>query len=191
MVNYNLIRDFKVTSDLVAEPVDLDTAKKWLRVDFTTDDALINSIITSVRTHLEKYTGLSFGYKSMTCLVEVNDCNQMIELPYGPVDVINSVERRYSQASWETLTETTSTVSGDYELFGAFSSKIKLDSNGYYRFTYQGGYSVLPEDLKHDMKVLIAWFYENRGHVMKGEQANAEVFPGWMTLKSHSYRNVF
>lgn len=191
MVSYNLIKDFKITSGPVSEPVDLNTAKKWLRVDFTTDDDLIQDIIKSVRIQLENLTGRSLGYRSMTALIEVCDCNQMITLPYGPVDVIDSVERRYSQASWEALTETTSTVSGDYELFGSFDSKIKLDSNGWYRFTYQGGYSDIPEDLLHDMKVLTAWYYENRGHVMKGEQANSDVFPGYMTLNAHKYRNVF
>lgn len=191
MVNYNLIRDFKVTTDMVAEPVDLLTAKKWLRVEFATDDQLIQDIIKSVRLQLEKLTGRSFGYKSMTALIDVCDCSQWVELPYGPVDVINSVERRYSIATYETLTESTSTVSGDYELFGSFDSKIKVDSNGMYRFTYQGGFSELPEDLLHDMKVLTAYYYENRGHVLKGEQANSDVFPGYMTLNAHKYRNVF
>lgn len=190
MVRYNLIKDFKVTTDMVAEPVDLLTAKKWLRVEFSTDDALITDIIRSVRLQLEKLTGKSLGYKSMTALIEVEDSCQWVELPYGPVDVINSIEERINIATYEALTESTSTVNGDYELFGT-DSKIKLNNTGLFRFTYQGGYSELPEDLLHDMKVLTAWYYENRGHVMKGEQANSDIFPGYWTLNAHKYRNVF
>jgi uncharacterized phiE125 gp8 family phage protein len=189
MISYNLIRDFKITADLVAEPVDLATARNWLRVkEFTTDDDLINSLITSVRLKLEKISGLSFGYKTMTCLLEVNDPWQWIDLPYGPVDTIDSIEIRDSASSWDALTETTSTVSGDYELFGSANSQVKLNSCGLFRFVYKGGFSQLPEDLLHDMKVLISYYYENRGHVMKGEEGNADVFPSEMNLNAYKYR---
>ena len=191
MIKYNSIKDFRVTADLVAEPVDLNTARNWLRVvEFTSDDNLIQDLIKAVRLKLEKITGLSFGYKAMTCLIDVKDCSQWIELPYGPVDVIDSVERRYSIASWETLTESTSTVSGDYELFGSADSLIKVDSEGLYRFTYQGGFSELPEDLVHDMKVLLSYYYENRGKVMRSEENNADVFPNESLLNAYKYRKV-
>lgn len=189
MVSYNILKDFKVLTDAVAEPVDLNTAKKWLRVEFTQDDELISSIIKSVRLRLEKITGLSFGYKSMTALYEVCNCNEWIELPYGPVDVIDSVEERTSASTWDALTETTELIPADYELFGT-DSKIKLNANGYFRFTYQGGFSELPEDLVSDMKTLIAWYYENRGHVMKGEQVNSDVFPAEHLLNSQKYRKI-
>jgi hypothetical protein len=126
----------------------------------------------------------------MTCLVEVCDCDQWIELPYGPVDVIDSVYRRYSISSWEALIESTETVAGDYELFGSADSQIKVDANGLYRFTYQGGFSELPEDLMHDMKVLLAYYYENRGKVMRGEENNADVFPGEFLLNAYKYRRI-
>ena len=191
MIKYNTIKDFRVTADMVAEPVDLNTARNWLRVvEFTSDDNLIQDLIKAVRLKLEKITGLSFGYKAMTCLIDVQDCYQWIELPYGPVDVIDSVERRYSIASWETLTESTSTVSGDYELFGSADSLIKVDSEGLYRFTYQGGFSSLPEDLMHDMKVLLSYYYENRGKVMRSEENNADVFPNESLLNAYKYRKV-
>jgi hypothetical protein len=159
-------------------------------VEFTTDDNLIQDLIKAVRLKLEKITGLSFGYKAMTCLVTVCDASEWIQLPYGPVDVIDSVERRYSIGSWETLTESTSTVSGDYELFGAMDSMVKVDSTGIYRFTYQGGFSELPEDLMHDMKVMLAYYYENRGKVMRGEEGNADVFPNEHLLNAQKYRRV-
>ena len=189
MISYNLIRDFKITADLVAEPVDLATARNWLRVkEFTTDDDLINSLITSVRLKLEKITGLSFGYKTMTALVHVEDVYGWIDLPYGPVDTIDSIEERTMASTWETLVETTSTVSGGYELFGSANSSIKLSSCGLFRFVYKGGFSQLPEDLLHDMKVLLSYYYENRGHVMKGEEGNADVFPSDMNLNAYKYR---
>lgn len=188
MVSYNLIKDFQITADLVAEPVDLITAKKWLRIDFTTDDTLIQSIISSVRRRLERITGLSLGYKTMTCLIEVNDCREFIDLPYGPVDIIDSIEERTSSSTWETKTETTASVDGDYELFGSANSLIKLNNNGYFRFTYKGGFSELPEDLVHDIKVLVAWYYENRGLVMKGEQLNSDIFPAELTLNAYKWK---
>ena len=190
MINYNLLVDFKVTSGPVSEPVDLNTVKKWLRVDFTTDDQLISDIIKSVRLKLEKLTGLSFGYKSMTALIAVNDTCQLLDLPYGPVDVINSVEYRDGVSSYEAQTESTASVTEDYELFGAFSTKVKVSKKGYWRFTYQGGFSEIPEDLLTDMKTLCAWYYENRGHVMKGEQQNSTTYPADNLLNAYNYRQV-
>jgi len=190
MINYNLLRDFRVTSEAVSEPVDLSTAKKWLRIEFTQDDNLIQDIIRSVRMRLEKISGLSFGYKEMTALIDVHEPNDLIELPYGPVDDVVTVEERISVSTWDTLTESTETVIGDYELFGSWNSSLKLNNCGLFRFVYRGGFSELPDDLMSDMKVLIAWYYENRGHVMKGEENNSDQFPGEMTLNAYKYKRL-
>lgn len=190
MIRQNTLVDFKVTSGPVSEPVDLITVKNWLDVKFDQDDQLLTDIISSVRHKLEKITGLSFGYKSMTALIAVDDYCQLIDLPYGPVDVIDSVEYRDGVSSWEAQTESTSTATNDYELFGAYSSKVKVNKTGYWRFTYQGGFSSLPDDLLLDMKTLCAWYYENRGHVMKGEQLNVDIYPNEMLLNAQKYKAV-
>lgn len=55
---------FIVQSEPVAEPVDLTTAKNWLRVSTTDDDAMIAILITAAREACENFCSRSFAIKS-------------------------------------------------------------------------------------------------------------------------------
>jgi uncharacterized phiE125 gp8 family phage protein len=189
MVRFNSILDISVEDDGVSEPIDLVTAKKWLRVEFTTDDELIKDVIKSVRKRLEKLGGISLVYKTITCLMQIDDPASMIRLPYGPVNDVELIEERTSDSEWTELTETTSSVFGDYELFGTYDIKVLLQNCGLFRFTYKTGFSELPEDLVSDMRVMVAWFYENRGKTFNTEQNNSGDFPNLETLNIWSYKN--
>ena len=49
----NLLLDIEITSDYTTEPVSLATAKAYMKVNFTDDDALITSLIKNARIWLE------------------------------------------------------------------------------------------------------------------------------------------
>jgi uncharacterized phiE125 gp8 family phage protein len=53
-----------ITSHPISEPVDLTTAKNFLRVTTDNDDALITALITAARTQVETFTGRSIATKS-------------------------------------------------------------------------------------------------------------------------------
>lgn len=170
-----------IVSDLISEPVSLTEAKQWMRIkEFTDDDTMILELIKSTRLHLEKFTGLSFGTKTLKTTLTLD--NVWEEIPYSPVNSITLVERYGSDGTFEAYT--------DYQ---SFESKIKVGVGGIYRITYQSGFMSLPEDLKTDIKVLVAWQYENRGLHFKnntGESTGVDMYPHWNLLNSRHYRKV-
>lgn len=153
------------TSDLASEPVSLTEAKNHLRIaDYTSDDALIMSLIRSSRTHLEKYTGLSFGTKTITAILSIAGD---YELPYGPVCSVTSAAT-YDDGTWVPTT--------DYTLVG---DMLDAGYKGLIKVVYQAGFAPLPEDLKTDILQLVAWQYQNRGIALaKGSQKSD--FPNYL-----------
>jgi uncharacterized phiE125 gp8 family phage protein len=170
-----------ILTDLVAEPVSLTEAKLWMRInDFTSDDTLITELIKSTRKHLEKFTGLSFGTKEIECTLKVDQLN--FELPYSPVQSVISVEK-WTGEDWEILVADT-----DYFVI---DDTIEVYLKGKYRVNYQAGFTALPEDLKTDIKVLVAWQYENRGLKFAQTADNSlMMYPHWNLLNSRLYRKI-
>lgn len=170
-----------VVNDLLAEPVALTEAKKWMRIEeFTSDDGLILELISATRKHLEKFTGLSFGTKNLKTTMTLE--NVWEEIPYGPVVEITLVEK-YDE-------ETGAFVA--YTDYVTYESKIKTYEGGIFRITYTAGFSTLPDDLKNDIKVLAAWQYKNRG-IDFGTAASTESlreYPHWNLLNARHYRKV-
>ena len=58
------INSVVIQADAVAEPVSRTDAKNWMRIDYTSDDTLIDNLISAARQHLEKLTG-----RSLACLL--------------------------------------------------------------------------------------------------------------------------
>ena len=183
MAKRNKEPDMKVNiiTDFVAEPVSTTEAKLWMRInDFTSDDTLITELVKSTRKHLEKFTGLSFGTKTIEAVMNVD--LPSFELPYSPVQSVTSVEK-WSGTEWETLV-----LGEDYFVI---EDNIEVYSQGKYRVNYQAGYTELPEDLKTDIKVLVAWQYENRGLKFAQTADNSlTMYPHWNLLNSRLYRKI-
>jgi uncharacterized phiE125 gp8 family phage protein len=170
----------EVISDMVSEPVSLTEIKNWLRIkDFTDDDNLLIELSKSTRKHLEKFTGLSFGIKTLESIVDVD--REKIELPYSPVASITSVYELNYENAWELLDVS------DYKLIG---DVLKI-RNGCFKVTYQAGFISLPEDLKTDIKVLVAWQYKNRGLNFEADKdGDIREFPHRNLLNSRLYKKV-
>lgn len=56
---------YTVVNDLVLEPVDIDDFKTHARIDFNTDDYLIEKYLKAARQYLEGWSQLSFGEKTI------------------------------------------------------------------------------------------------------------------------------
>lgn len=168
----------KIITDTSDEPVTLVEAKTWMRVlDYTYDDLIISNLIKSCRSTLESYTGLSFKTKTIECIIYIN---KELEIPYSPLQVMNSVYRRENE-SW-VLAE----VDKDYWIIG---DKIKVSLPAMYKLNYLAGYTSLPEALKTDIKVLAAWQYENRG-IKFNDALTATNYPLINLLNARNYRKV-
>jgi len=149
--------DFRVVTDLATEPITLTEVKRHLNMVFDTDgsyefnddDTKLTELITEVRQALEKYTGLSFGEKTLQVVIS-NERGQRFELPYGPVTSVTTVVDKDGEDI------------GDPVIRGLDFKWIETCSS-YMVVTYEAGYSTLPADLKRAMKEEIAFRYKNQG----------------------------
>jgi len=125
--------------------------------DFDDDDAFIEVLITSARMSLEEYTGLSFIPK--TWEIELTNLAGNIELPFGPVNSITSVE----DTEGNTLTYTTTS--------GLKRLKTPLRENVV--VTYEAGYASAPSWVKLAILNEAGFRYMNRGDENVGISTSA------------------
>lgn len=121
-------------SDEGDEPVTVELAKSWGKIEQDEDDELIEELITAAREVLEGFTGIGFITRTITATI--NNANGGFQLPYGPVT--GDVVVTDSDATWSDLR-------GEYEV------------------TYTGGHETLPSKFKIAIKAQILFMYENRG----------------------------
>jgi hypothetical protein len=180
------INSVSVLSDSVVEPVSRTDVKNWLRIDYTTDDSLIDSLINAARVHIEKLTGRSLVNKKLRANIELSGYVPnvwMIDLPYSPLICVDEVKLKEGINDYETLT-----VNDDYEVIGG---KLWLYQRGVFNVTYQAGYGTIPQDLKNDILTLVSWMYENRGKKMNADPRQAvQQYPMWEGLNYHQYKQV-
>lgn len=81
---------YQVKTDLSIEPVDKDFFKEHARIDFDTDDTLIEVYIKAARMYLEKWAMLSFGVKTINLTAVCLPKNY--RLMFGPVDTVTTAD---------------------------------------------------------------------------------------------------
>lgn len=79
---------YRVVTDLAAEPVDLVFFKQHARIDFDTDDTLCAIYIKAARIALEQWSQLSFGVKTIG--ITALSLPKNYKLMFGKVDVIDT-----------------------------------------------------------------------------------------------------
>lgn len=168
---FNAVLDC-VRTEPDAEPVTLDEAKQWMRVDLDDDDALITSLITVSRQLCEDYLNISLCTRTVTATIR-ND-NGNIYLPYGPVVLTDGVftPTIFTDALGNAITE--------YRFNGIEFPSLVFPTYGVMVIKYDVGYTTLPAKFKTAILQQLAYIYENRGDV----SADANLLPiVKMTLK--------
>lgn len=79
---------YNVVDDLVDEPVTTAFFKQHARIDFNTDDNLIEAYIKAARIYLEQWSQLSFGVKTISLTALTLPKN--FRLMFGRVDTITT-----------------------------------------------------------------------------------------------------
>lgn len=135
-----------MTSTLIAgpgeEPVSLDDAKAWCRIDGTDDDELLAALTTAARLQVESATSLALVTQSWR--LTLPHAPRLVVLPVAPVQ---SLSRAPDGA----------VLQGDAVLLAAPVDDLTIE--------YVAGYgdaSTVPGDLKQAVKVLVAYWYEHR-----------------------------
>lgn len=135
------------------EPVTLEEAKVYLRVDFDDDDAVITRMIRSSVQRLQKYSGRVFTRSNCSAYYRQECGGDRILLAYN--DNISLTTGDYvDKLKGGTLIETTDT-------------DVEID--------YEAGYTVIPDWITTAVLQDVAWMYENRGDVTQQGKINPEV----------------
>lgn len=142
-IAYNAVLSVTFDDGTVTEPITLQEAKDWCRVDITDDDTLITLLITAARIVCENHANLSFIEREVTAKI-INGLGGFV-LPYGPVTSITSV----------TIADGTDIYDADFSIDDPYG---KL-----YTVVYDAGYATLPQNLRHAVLNQIAFMYDNRG----------------------------
>lgn len=174
--------EYRITADLIVEPVTLEEAKAQIVADYEIDDALITAKIKTARQWIENYTGLAFGAKTIQAYYDYLDTDY--SLPIGPViGDITSVTRSIAG------TDTVLVAGTDYWVHGlsyptlcfnnVWSSCGRVSSS--YSVIYQAGYvpstldgetltynNPIPEPLKEAILKLTAELYRDRENTISG-----------------------
>jgi uncharacterized phiE125 gp8 family phage protein len=156
-----------------AEPVSRAEAKLHLRVDVTTDDTLIDSLIQAAREYVENHTGRSFVRRTLRA--DLSYFHSQIRLPHKPIISISGIQY-YNTDSPSVLT----TLGAEYY---SLNRDVVSLNYGYawpavyprldaVKITYLAGYAPssspevlaenVPAAIKSAMLLTIGDLYENR-----------------------------
>ena len=141
----------------IVEPVTLAEAKEYARIDGSSEDTLITSLIKAARLHCESFTGKSLIPKTVT--VTSFTYPYQFQMPYGPLLSENNVTKcvTLDQNAVETTLNYQVNAGLYPKLFilgGAQSYKFKL--------IYTAGFTTVPEDIKLAIKMMVNTLYERR-----------------------------
>jgi len=144
-----------IDADGASEPVTLNEAKAWLKVDYSDDDTVITGLIKGARQTIEKLTSLALVNKSVTLTIETTK-EERVTLPYGSVSALVVTDDED-----ETLE-----LNDTYSLRG---NMLSLNgSGGVYHLAYTVAVTDVPQALKEAILMEVAERYDNKGEAKEG-----------------------
>ena len=184
---------YKLVTGPSSEPITLAEAKLYLRVDDSTEDALITAIITAARRKFENDTYHYLMPQTWELYLNQNEINaEQISINKSDITAISSV-KYYDQSNTQ---QTLSTNDYQTAIQGRpYSIQLTTVPQVYNRLEamvirFTLGYAnaaAVPEDIKTAIKTLIGTLYENRQTIVTGTQVN-EV-PDTYKFIMENYRN--
>ena len=165
----NRTKDIKFEEDALnlVEPVSLNSAKAFLKINFDDDDYIIQGMIRSARELLEKQLNISITPKTVTATFTHDGCFEY-PIPYGPVGEVISAQFQYCEE------ETVAISTSNYKVLGS-EFKMFKGTAGWWTLEYKAGYDYPPQAIRDGMLKQVAWMYENRGDVAGAGQVNPDV----------------
>lgn len=131
-------------------------AKSFMRVDYTTDDTIIDLLIQAAYDAFEAYTNRSLRTYDIVAVWEQYGAS--VDLPYAPVTSVTTVEYRFEDG-------TNNDVTSIWEQVGDQIRVLKPEEVAYGNrlvVTYSTGYASIPNKLKLGLLKWIATNYEDR-----------------------------
>lgn len=146
------MRQIKINSTTGSEIVTSSDLKLYARIDTSTDDTLIASIITQSRIWCENYISRDIVAKNRTYYIDKSDSG-LFDLPFSPVASIASI----------TINDVATT---DYKVLGLDNETIELNQGGAEKIKINYVTAGLDNNLlQQAILQLAATYYDNRSDV--------------------------
>jgi len=142
------------------EPITVAEVKSYLKIDFTTDDTLVGTLITGVREQIELFTGLGLIAKTIEYFDE--EIDEEIKLPFPEHLEITEVKLN-------GIVSTSYVKTGLSQFIIKPNSTTVTDASNDYGFYCK--YKVTgtcQQAIKNEMLKLIDEKYRNRGNTFEG-----------------------
>jgi len=157
------------------EPVTLDEARNFLRVDDIAEDGFITTLITAARLHIEGTTGRVLISQTWRVIADDWPLDRTIVLPVAPLISISSITVYDNDGVPNTLPlaqfqPETSTAPARIFLPPQISGASDLRKHNGIEIDYVAGFGPLasdvPQDLRHAILSLVGYWFEHRDAVV-------------------------
>lgn len=164
------------------EPVSVQEAKDYLALAGTSQDTLIQSLISAARAHIEAITNRAL--LSQRWMITLNDFpvgfgDRDIHLPLGRCLSVESIQYRDTDGAWQTMAGPEESPPGtlfEVDLYGQACGIVRPSGSSMWPSTWTAGNAVrisgtfgygaapadLPPDLRQAVLVRVADLYDNR-----------------------------
>ena len=145
-----------------SEPLTTAEAKSHLRVTTSDEDTLIDTYISAARQWMELYLNRSIPEQTIVCVLDHFPYDgQSIKLPQSPASAITSiqyVDTNGDTQTWGSSNYTLDSYSEPSRVEAAYnvSYPSTRPQNNAVTITYTAGYSTIPADIKHALKMVVA-----------------------------------
>lgn len=167
----------------VSEPATLEELKAHLRVDGSTDDALIMTQAIAARELCEKMARRAFLTQTRVLTLDAWPADRGFWLPFPPIQSVTSVtytDEDGNESTWSASNYVVDTTRQRIVVKrnASYPTDTLLES-GAIQVTYVAGYSpsALPERYRQAVMLLTGHFYENREQVFVGQGYTAIELP--------------
>lgn len=153
----------------MAEPLTLDDARAFLRVEHTDDDTLITALITGARMHLESDTRRAFITQTWRMTLDAWPVSGRIDVQPAPLLTVLAARVLDVDGNAQALDlqSFVPILSGTALAFVPWAVSAPGRIAGGIEFDVRVGYGdtavLMPEPIKQAMRLLIAHWYEHRG----------------------------
>jgi uncharacterized phiE125 gp8 family phage protein len=141
----------------LTEPITLAEAKEYARIDGSSEDTLITSLIKMARLHCESYMGKAIIRKTVT--IDSFSFPYVWQIPYGPLVSASDISKVV------TIDQNNVETALNYQVNVGLFPKIAITSGAQsfkFKMVYTAGFTTVPEDIKLAVKMMVNTLYERR-----------------------------
>ena len=175
--------NLKVITAPTVEPISLEEAKLFLRVDHDEEDDLIEALIGAARGHCEDYQRRTIAETTYQLTLDEFPKEKFIKLPNPPLKSVLSVTYTDEEGTVNTFSTDNYIVDSDSEpgrialKEGKEWATDTLQPVGGVKIQFTAGYGtgLIPKQTLQAMKMLVGLYYENREAYAIGNVAGVAI----------------